>query len=189
MQKREKIIIALVIVAIIYGALDFTLSSRKKQADASRPTQTASKAALDLTAKLQALSSPDDRKIDGLAASLTEPWPEQIFVPGQITFDTEEKKVDEKAAADLNILRAKVEQLVYSGFVATDSDRIAIINDMDYRVGEQINGFTITKITKESVEVSQQEATFDIPATTEQAPALSEKKAPAPENDSPKALP
>ncbi len=80
----------------------------------------------------------------------------------------------------MNDLRAKADQLVYSGFVATDSDRIAIINNMDYRIGEQINGFTITKITPESVQISQEDAIFDIPATTEQAPDLSADKAPPP---------
>lgn len=187
MNKREKIILGLVVIALIYAAIDFSLASRKKKA-ALRPAQTASKAAAELTARLSTTSSPDDHKIDSLAASLTEPWPEQIFAVGQITFDTE-KKVDEKAIAHLNELRAKAEQLVYSGFVATDSDRIAIINDMDYRVGEQINGFTITTITKESVQVSQQDATFDIPATTEQAPPLAAGKPPSPETTSQKALP
>ncbi len=178
MQKREKIIVVLVIIAMIYAAIDFTLTSQKKQATLA-PPQTTSQATAELTAKLQAIASPDDKKIDGLASSLTEPWSDEIFDPEIINFDSE-KKEDETKIAAMNDLRAKADQLVYSGFVATDSDRIAIINNMDYRIGEQINGFTITKITPESVQISQEDAIFDIPATTEQAPDLSADKAPPP---------
>jgi hypothetical protein len=188
MQKREKIIVVLVIIAMIYGAIDFTLTRQKKKATLA-PAKTTSQSTAELTTKLQAIASPNDQKINGLASAITEPWPDGIFALAPINFDNE-KKEDETKIAALNDLRAKADQLVYSGFVATDSDRIAIINNMDYRIGEQINGFTITKITQESVQISQEDAIFDIPATTEQAPDPAAEKAPNPQNNfSHKALP
>lgn len=183
MQKREKIIVALVIIAIIYAAIDFTLARQKKRAAQGASVQTTTNwTTAELTAKLQAIATPDDQKIDGLAATITKPWPDGVFATGFISFD-DEKKEDETKIAALNDLRSKADELVYSGFVATDSDRIAIINNMDYRIGEQISGFTITKITKESVQLSQADAFFDIAASSEQAPEPAADTAPHIQNN------
>lgn len=177
MQKREKIILILVFIAAVYGIIDFTMASQKKKA-ASLLNKKDNQSVVDLTAQLSALTSADDKTYDRLAAAMTEPWPEQLFVPGQTYFGAE-KKVDEKVEAAVGSLRAKAEQLVYSGFLAMGDERLAIIDGMDYRIGDVIDGFTITKISQNTVQVSQQDTLFDIPAITEQAPALSAPKAPA----------
>jgi len=178
MQKREKIIVCLAIIAAIYGAADMTLSSQKKKT-AALQTQSDSQTITEIASQLSPLSSAANQKISSLAASINEPWPDQVFVRHRTDFGND-KKIEEPKDRDLSNLRDQAEQLIYSGFLAMGSDRIAIINDMDYRIGEQVNGFTITKISQESVQVSQQDAFFDIPASIEPDPALSSAKAPSP---------
>lgn len=176
MQKREKIIVGAAIIAALYGAVDLSLNSQRKKA-VELPAQPDGQALTDLAGQLSALSSIESQKIASLAASLNEPWPGQLFVLGRAEFGGIEK-IEESRGPELNALRAQAEQLIYSGFLAMGSERIAIVNGMDYQVGEQVNGFTITKIRPEAIQVSQQEAFFDIPASTEPDPALSDEQAP-----------
>lgn len=180
MQKREKIIVILVVIVAIYGVVDFTLSSRKK-GGGPPPTQPAGVATAELTAELTALAAPRDQVIDRLAASLNEPWPGRHFVTGLPAFGGEEK-VDQTKTALLNALRDKASQLVYSGYLAMGTARIAIINGLDYEVGEEINGLTITKISQDSVQVSEQGAVFDLPSTTEPTPSAA-KEGPPPDHN------
>lgn len=168
MQKREKIILILVFIAALYAVVDFTLTSQKKKAAKSAP-QVDAKVVAELTSQLTALSSKDDLAIDRLAATIGEPWPGEAFVLTPPYFGKEEKVDPTKSAAQED-LRAKALQLVYSGFLAMGDDRIAIINGMDYRVGEEVDGFTISKISQETVEVNAQGGVFAVHATTEQAP-------------------
>ena len=178
MQKREKIIVSLAIIAAIYGAVDMTLSRQKKKTAAIQ-TQSDSQTIAEIASQLSPLASAANQQIAGLAASINEPGPDQLFVRRRAAFDSD-KKIEEPKGPELSNLKDQAEQLIYSGFLAMGSDRIAIINDMDYRIGEQVNGFTITKISQESVQVSQQDAFFDIPASIEPDPALSSAKAPSP---------
>ena len=189
MQKREKIIVIMAVIAAIYGAVDFTMNrQQKKTVIVAPPTGTDSQTTGELTAQLSVFASANHQKIDHLSALLNEPWPEKSFALRATPFSSK-KEVDESTGADLHKLSDQASQLVYSGFLAMGADRIAIINDMDYRVGEQINGFTITKINQEAVQVSQRDATFDIPVTTEQAPALPVGQNDTLDHNQPKASP
>ncbi|MBA3015528.1 MAG: hypothetical protein KKD63_13290 [Proteobacteria bacterium] len=179
MEKREKIIVIMVVVAALYGVIDFTLTSKKKKLE-SLSLNTSSPVIAMSSAELEALISADNIKIAALTVSINDPWPKQIFTTELIDFDGE-KKVDETREALMNELRAKVNDLYYSGFVSMGDDRIAIINNMDYRIGEQIEGFTITKITIDAVQISASDANFDIPATTELQPPVPGQTPPQPE--------
>lgn len=176
MQKREKIIVGAAILAGIYGAVDFTLSRQHKKT-AELPTQSDSQTIAEIARQLGPLTSTESQKIARLAAAINEPWPAQVFVNRRTDFGNENKGEATKGPGN-DRLRGQAEQLIYSGFLAMGSDRIAIINDMDYRIGEQVNGFTITKISPESIQVSQQDVFFDIPASIEPDPAPSSAKAP-----------
>ena len=188
MQKREKIIVIAAVIAAIYGAVDFSMSRHQKKAPAiDNQARTDSPSPELLSAEISSLASADNQKIDRLTALINEPWPEEIFTLRPTPLGTE--KIDTTTDADLQELRDKARQLVYSGFVDMEGDRIAIINDMDYRIGEQINGFTITKISQESVQVSQHDTIFDIPATTELAPAASVDRTDTLDQNQPKRSP
>lgn len=178
MQKREKIIVILAILAAVYGVVDFTLSRQPKKGGGSQ-AQPEGLSIAEIAGQLSTLSSAESQKIARLAASINDPWQEQVFVLRGADFGSP-KETDEPSGPDVGHLKDQASQLVYSGFLAMGADRIAIINGMDYRVGEQINGFTITKISQEAVQVSQQTAFFDIPASIELDSALSIEKAHTP---------
>lgn len=173
MKKSEKIILSLVLVAALYAVVDFSMTRQKKKAvTLQAQTQADTQGIAELSAQLSALSSPADRKIDLLAASIADPWPETTFVLQQVDFGNTEQ-VEEPQDSVFIDLQAKANLLVYSGYLAMGSDLIALINGMDYRVGEQVNGFTVTKISKEAVQVSQNDATFTVPVFTEKEGAAS----------------
>jgi len=180
MKQSEKIILVLVFLAAIYAVVDFSLTRQKKMA-AKIQTQTDSQGLAELSAQVSGLSSEADRKIDRLATTINEPWPETIFVPHQVDFGNKKEEVEEpkeqKETKDAAIieLQTKANHLIYSGFLAMGSDLIAIINGMDYKIGEQINGFTLIAISQEAIQVSQQDANFTVPAVVEKDPNLSAK--------------
>ena len=164
MQKREKIIIAMVIVAATYGAVDFVLNRQNKTPD-HQPSLSDSTAIAELTAQLSTLSSPENKKIDQLAASIVVPWPEQCFAFRQPE-SGKDKQVEPEKDTTMDDLRGRVSQLVYSGFLAMGTSRIAIINGMDYRVGDLVDGFTVHTISQKAVELRQLGTTFIIQAET-----------------------
>ncbi len=170
MKKSEKIILSLVVIAALYGVIDFSMTRQKKTA-VKPPPQTNSQGTAKLSVQVSALSSEAERKIDRLAAVINEPWSESIFVLRQVDFGNKKEVAEPKDTA-FNDLQVKANQLLYSGFLAMGADLIAIINGMDYRIGEQVNGFTITKISQEAIQVSQNDATFNVPAITEKGPDL-----------------
>lgn len=168
MEKREKIIVVMVVVAALYGVVDFTLTSHKKKSKSISPSSLPTMAAV-ASSELETLITADNKKIARIAVSINEPWTEHYFAKGPINFDGE-NKIDATREALLNELKAQISQLYYTGFVSMGDDRIAIINGMDYRIGEQIEDFTIMKITMDTVQVSASNAVFDIPALTEMSP-------------------
>lgn len=180
MKKSEKIILSMVVVAALYFVVDLSMSRQKKKTanvQAKAQTQAGSKGLADLSAQINAISSPSDGQTDRLAAMINEPWPATVFVSQYVEFGP--KKVvetpPEQEVVDLD-LQAAANQLIYSGFLAMGTDLIAIINGMDYRIGEQINGFTVASISQEAIVVSQKDATFTVPATTEKAEGLETEK-------------
>jgi|GEM_PF-2559799 len=181
MKTSEKVILSLCLVSAIYAVVDFSLSRQKKkavvavagpqtqaQAQTQIEPQVASPGLTELNGKISALSSPQEGKVDRLAILINESWQTTLFVPHRVDFGIKkevEKPVD---VIDVN-LQAAAEKMVYSGFLAMGGERIAIINGMDYRIGEQVDGFTVTAITADAIQVSQRESTFTVPATFEKS--------------------
>ena len=174
MKKSEKIILSLVFIAAIYAVVDFSMARQKKIA-VKLQAQPDSQGIAELSAQVSALSSDADRKIDRLATAINEPWPDTIFVLHQTEFGNKKAVEEPKATKDAVIsdLQLKANQLIYSGFLAMGAELIAIINGMDYKIGEQINGFTLTSISQEAIQLSQKDAVFTVPAITEKGAILS----------------
>lgn len=173
MKTSEKVILSLCLVAAVYAVVDFSLSRQKKKTVAAGPqakteTQVVSPALTELNGKITALSSPQEGKIDRLAILTNESWPATLFVPRRVDFGVKKEVEKPEDTVDVN-LQAAAGQMVYSGFLAMGGERIAIINGMDYRIGEQVNGFTVTAITADAIQVSQRESAFTVPATFEKS--------------------
>ncbi len=157
MQKREKIIIALVIIAAIYGAVNFWLAHRKI---ATVPQ--AARAVVDiqqLSKRFAAISSPDNRRLQILAGQINKPW-ENVFANHALDQKAFAQQDQQKARYDKWAVQAN--KFLYSGYLAMGDSRIAIINQSDYMVGDKIDGFTLRKISPVAVQLARHDFSFTI---------------------------
>ncbi len=164
MKKSEKILLALVALALLCGGVDFVLRGHKRALSGQPSSQGEGQVSADIAAQLGALSTPDGQKIDRLAASLTDPWPAAGVFAGRRVDYGGEAKAQEAKAEEVKTMREKAGKLVYTGFLSMGNERIAIVNGMDYRVGEQVDEFTVSQINKDSLQVTEQGNSFAVPA-------------------------
>ena len=164
MKKSEKILLILVVLALLYGGVDFVLRGHKRAVTGQTASQAEGQVSADIAAQLGALSTPEGQKIDHLAASLNDPWPAAGVFAGRRVDYGGEAKAQEAKAEEVKTMREKAGKLVYTGFLSMGNERIAIINGMDYRVGEQVDEFTVSQINKDSLQVTEQGNSFAVPA-------------------------
>jgi hypothetical protein len=154
MQKREKILIAVVAVAALYLAATFLLPRHKRATAAATNPVSAG-----LRAKLAAISSPDNRRMQNLASRIGRPW-DDIFADHSLDKKAFARDDQQKAAYDK--LAARANKLIYSGYLAMGKSRIAIINGQDYRAGDKIDGFVLRKISPVAVQLTQNNFSFTV---------------------------
>ena len=147
MQKREKILIALMVIAVLYGALElFVLSGGSRQpADdpsAAMDVQDVRDAAAQAENAVEqaALSDQQRRVLEVAAAS----WRPDLFYPVP---EMERIPPDDAEGAAPGI------GLEYSGYLAVGDREMAIINGVEYRVGETVaeTGYVLRTITPDRV--------------------------------------
>lgn len=133
MSTREKILVGLMIVAVCFGTL-ILLSDG--------PKETASTAGLGgqppLTQMLTRLTAQygSEPSLEGhhYALSMAQaPWRKNLFPKGS---DLPPTSADAPDAAE--VLPSNV-KLVYSGYIETPHRRVAIINGIEYVVGDQLD--------------------------------------------------
>ncbi len=156
MQKREKIIVIITIIAATYGIVDFWLSHHKGDVKIS----TASETTKELNAKLLAVTSPDNKRLQDLAKQIDKPW-KNIFannIPKKASLkDQSQKDIYDK-------LSEQVAKIKYTGFLEMAQSKIAIINSNDYQVDDKIDGFTLLQISPVAIKLSKNNFTFTIMA-------------------------
>lgn len=139
-KKREMVIVALAIIALVYGAVDFGLRSLKSNS----PTPSGDGGALAATTfsliddELAAHSTTllEARALEVLGA-VSARWPEDIFVDIESFVDEEE---DEEALALVD------QALVYSGYINMAEKLFAVINGIEYQIGDIVEGFILKVI-------------------------------------------
>ncbi len=148
MKLREKIIVLVAALVGIYGLADFFLFSGKN--DQGR--ELIEKAALDLdayvavaSAKLAVSKIKDPGKVDYLISKAESDWTHDPFGGEMATqIDTTGKDPE-----------AKGPELVYSGFIRTGKIILAVVNGIEYRIGEMVNevGYRVAGITPSQVDL------------------------------------
>ena len=147
MRKREKILVALMVVAVLYGALElFVLSGRPQrpvdESSAAVDVQDARNAASQAKKALgEAALSDQQRRVLEITAA---PWRPDLFYPLP-----EMERIQQDDAVDA-VLGVGHE---YSGYLAVGDREMAIINGVEYRVGETIaeTGYVLRTITPDRV--------------------------------------
>jgi hypothetical protein len=133
MSTREKILVGLMIVAVCLGALVLISDGRNETASkgASSATQPLTQMLTRLTAQFgNDTSLEGNRYILSMARS---PWQKNLFPEGVDALST-----TAEATGSADMLPANV-ALVYSGFIETPHRRVAIINGIEYVVGDQLD--------------------------------------------------
>ena len=148
MSKREKIIILLTLLAVIYGAYNFLFSSAP-----SSNLQIQIKGAEELNNFVANLSK-DIRK-EGLTASdsdilnrIVADWRKDPMIRTTAQL-SRELKIKEEEAVVMDV--AEDIDLVYSGYLSLGDLNLAIINNMEYQAGEELEqgGYVIEQIYPE----------------------------------------
>jgi len=147
MQKREKILIALMAIAVLYGALELFVFSGRSQRPADDPPAAVEvrdvKDAADQakSAVEQAALSEQQRRVLEVAAA---PWRPDLFYPVP---EMENPPREDAAEPATGV------GLEYRGYLAVGDRRMAIINGVEYRVGETVGetGYVLKAITPDRV--------------------------------------
>jgi len=148
--KRQLIILGVMVIVILYAAVDF-LTPRKK---ASVATMTQKPVALDVfVAGLTAGMAMDANKnLSTLIFSRAEKeWRLDPFL------DAKSYRVWTKAQGPAKGAAPKIE-FVYTGYLEANQEKIAIINATEYREGEEldIKGFILKSVSPAQVTIENQ---------------------------------
>lgn len=146
MLNRERIIVILMIVVVIYGAYSFfsepespslVAGSQKRLADLK---QFVVQAAANLSQEY--ISAADQYVIEQAEKRI----PKNPFLRTGAVLASQPFEIQTEAATE-------TVQLSYSGFIQTPSKLIAIINGLEYETGEQLNeaGYFVKKISPRNV--------------------------------------
>jgi hypothetical protein len=150
MSRREKIILALMAIAILYGAYSFLGSS----AEGPSPVQeTGSLEALNayvlgIAGSMSQLSLSDAEKY--VMASAVTRWPEDPFLQTRAPEEQAAAEIEETIPVeDLNVS--------YTGYVEMNGRKLAIINGREYAPGEalEISGYVVRSIDPAKVELGK----------------------------------
>jgi type II secretory pathway component PulC len=143
MAKREKIIIGLMILALLYGVLDFFVSSSPKEGSQVPESKLAE--TRDLAARIadnvqkESLTGAEKLILERAGAE----WTQDPFLGRPLVAANVPAKTAENEAL----------RFVYTGFIEAGNKRLAIINGMEYQAGEELESgaFVVRSISQASV--------------------------------------
>jgi hypothetical protein len=146
MKKREKIIILITILAIIYGALDyFILSAGKNESIEPETANQSSKNLEAINQNLTRLKTIEQKKInpDYLISMIESGWKNDPFSK----IEKFSKRV-RNLSSDPEMINFK-----YSGFIMLGNKILAVIDGIEYTTGEYIKNseYKIVQITPKTV--------------------------------------
>lgn len=147
MSKREKIIVALMLITVVYGAYSFFWAPAMKKAQegaAGKGNGTLDAMVAEIA---DALNGRDPTKSGGYVLAQAEAdWDADPFLDREIRFDDglDAPAFDPDAASA---------GFAYSGFLKMGDRDLAVINGMEYAVGEGVEGseFVVRQITPSRV--------------------------------------
>jgi len=146
MKKREKIILVLAILALLYGAFNYFILSPETDKTLQSETENQFSDFLEKTnMTLVRLNILEQKKTnaDYLVSMIESEWKNDPFSRVGKTLNK-----NQKSAVDI-----KMAGLIYSGFIILGNKMLAVIDGMEYTTGEYIkdSGYKIIRITPESV--------------------------------------
>jgi hypothetical protein len=166
LNKRQMIVLGMMVIAILYAAFDFLTPRRK----AAAPDKTQRAAELntfvgDLTASL---GRDTTKNLVGLIFSRAEKeWTRDPFLDAKTVRAWTTAKAPAKKEGGTAAGATPKSEFTYSGFLGTGSKKMAIINGLEYSEGEnlEIKGYVVKSISPTKVVIENREtgATFTAP--------------------------
>jgi hypothetical protein len=150
MTLREKILVGLMMAAVLMGALILMRGGPD-----GRPSDVAVHGTQPLTQMLTRLAAQFDKGTSLESSRYTlalaqSPWQETLFLVDDRLASPEDRPLNAAGELPANVA------LVYSGYIETSGRRVAIINEIEYVVGDQLDqsSYTLRQITPQQVVVS-----------------------------------
>jgi hypothetical protein len=162
LEKRQMIVLGVMVVVILYGAYDF-LSSKKKSPviDTAQKTSELKTLVTDLTASMEKDSATNPSAL--IFSRAEQEWTQDPFLDSKSYSAWASISKEAKAGAEAS----KKIDFVYSGYLGLGKKRMAVINGMEYKEGDalDIRGFVLKSISPARVviENSGTRAKLDIP--------------------------
>jgi hypothetical protein len=161
LEKRQMIILAVMVIAILYGAYELFLTKKK-----GPPVDLAQKTA-DLKTFVAGLATGigAEKDVTVLIFSRAEKeWTQDPFLDSQSQRAWAQTRTAAQAVAGKD---DKKIEFVYSGYLGLGKKNMAVINGMEYREGEALDtaGFVLRSATPERVVIENRGtgATLNIP--------------------------
>ena len=142
MKKREMIIVGVALAALAYGALDYLVLSRKPAGPAATPELSAFSDATRV--QLAVLTGKESDRVQYQIARAEAEWQSDPFaMPPVAELASAGKDSDKGPGVDLH----------YTGFIQAGRQVLAVINQMEYNVGETLLelGYRVMGISQERV--------------------------------------
>lgn len=143
LSKQQMIILAVMVIAIIYGAYDF-MSSKPKKTIISNPAGTSADLSSFVSEFTAGLSKELPNKIDTYIVSRAEAkWAGNPFSDTKLYTSWKTAKEPAAPAAALQKI-----MFSYTGYMEGGARKIAIINGTEYSVGESLDvqGYSLKEI-------------------------------------------
>lgn len=157
MSTREKIMLFMALAALLYGGLEwFVFSPEKPSPGPVIQNKGSSAETVDkMMAKIMHMDIEYPHK-KAVIEKIETPWVRDPFV--------QPRPQASQSAGESEDAMAVLPNLVYSGFISSGNRAMAIINAMEYFVGDIVmgTGYRITRITPDKVVIQKDQNTGDI---------------------------
>ncbi len=165
-STREKIVVGLTVLALLYFFYDFFWVDQPREQLSAKSDAAVQALAANLRQELTGGSyEPPQRLIADLRTWREAPWaPEKFVAPDFIL--TEEPDVDRapEDSAALKALRAAADNLVYSGYLEMAGRRLAVIDGREYAVGDTVSdNLRLQRISDRFLEVGRGDQVVRVP--------------------------
>lgn len=150
MEKREKIIVIVSIIAAAYGALDFLVLSKSDDSNSTAVQESSSE--IIIAAKTKLSSQAVDGQVQSLIHEINTTWPKDVFYQQHQDYVVQDKDLTAEKEAIQEQFDPGLFQ--YSGFLKMGDEKFAIINGLDYKIGDNIVGYTLSQIFPEKIQVT-----------------------------------
>ena len=168
MKKSEKILIALVAAACLYGIVDYILQKTLSDHNFSSQPIASNKKLELISTELNSVSVNESTTLALMVDEIKKPWPKDVFLHAKKQETQIDSSVELDQTEDISAkLNTEAQNFIYSGFLTMGDTTIAILDGLDYRENEFIKGFKIVSISQDAIQLTKDGMTFSVNSKSE----------------------